>query len=230
MKFSGLQKLTLLDYPEKMACTVFTAGCNFRCPFCHNATLVNDINNEVVFEEYEILDFLNKRQGILEGVCITGGEPLLHDDLTEFIKKVKESGFKVKLDTNGSFPNKLKYLVNNNLIDYVAMDIKNSKEKYSKTIDVKNFDISSIEESINFLLQNNIEYEFRTTGVKEFHNLEDIENISLWIKGANKYFLQNFVDSGNLICDGLSAHEPETINKMRQIAQNNIQYVGVRGI
>ncbi|MEE1186328.1 MAG: anaerobic ribonucleoside-triphosphate reductase activating protein [Acutalibacteraceae bacterium] len=230
MKFSGLQKLTLLDYPEKMACTVFTAGCNFRCPFCHNATLVNDINNEVVFEENEILDFLNKRQGILEGVCITGGEPLLHDDLTEFIKKVKESGFKVKLDTNGSFPNKLKYLVNNNLIDYVAMDIKNSKEKYSKTIDVKNFDISSIEESINFLLQNKIEYEFRTTVVKEFHNLEDIENISLWIKGANKYFLQNFVDSGNLICDGLSAHEPETINKMRQIAQNNIQYVGVRGI
>lgn len=230
MQFSGFQKLTLLDYPEKVACTLFTAGCNFLCPFCHNASLVTNIDNTVIFEQDDILDFLKKRQGVLEGVCITGGEPLLHKDLPDFIKRVKELNFNVKLDTNGYLTDKLIDLVENKLIDYVAMDIKNSKEKYSSTINIENFDTNNIDKSINFLINSNIDYEFRTTVVKEFHSIEDIENISLWIKGAKKYFLQNFVDSGNLIKDGLNAHSPEIIYNMRDIASKNIQYVGIRGI
>lgn len=230
MKFSGLQKLTLLDYPEKVSCTLFTSGCNFRCPFCHNASLVTNINDSVFYDEEEIIDFLKKRKGLLEGVCITGGEPLLWDEIEKFIKRVKELEYSVKLDTNGSFPDKLITLVKNNLVDYVAMDIKNSKEKYQSTIGLKNFDIGNIEKSVDFLISENIDFEFRTTVVKEFHKEEDIESIAKWIKGAKKYFLQSFVDSGDLIEGGLSACNPETIGKMRDIAAKYIQNVGVRGI
>ncbi len=224
MIFGGFQKLTLLDFPGKVACTLFTKGCNFRCPFCHNAPLVNKLEESSSFSEEEVLSFLKKRQGILEGVCITGGEPLLHSDLKDFIKKVKDLGYSVKLDTNGSFPQKLKDLCEENLIDYVAMDIKNSFEKYPVTSGCDNVNIQDIEESIDFLLKGTIPYEFRTTVSKELHSIEDIESIAGKIAGCDKYFIQNFSDSGNIIGNNLSPTEPFEIEKMCQIGSKYTKY------
>ena len=149
----GFQKMTMLDFPGKVACTAFTAGCNFRCPFCHNASLVTKINNDEIYSQEEIFDYLNKRKGILDGVCITGGEPLLYDGIIDFIKKIRDIGLLVKLDTNGSFPEKLEFLIDNGLVDYVAMDIKNSKDKYAETIGLKEYDISNVEKSVSLLLE-----------------------------------------------------------------------------
>lgn len=230
MKFNGFQKLTLLDYPGKVACTLFTAGCNLRCPFCHNASLVTHIEKDSSYDEDEILDFLQKRQGILEGVCITGGEPLMQSTISDFIKKVKELGYSVKLDTNGTFPEKLIALVEGKLIDYVAMDIKNSKEKYAFTSGITDIQTGNIEKSIEFLLSGKVEYEFRTTIVSQFHTPQDIEKIAKWIKGANKYYLQNFVDSGDLISEGLCAVGLETMQNMRAIAAKSIPNAQIRGI
>ncbi|MBQ2889862.1 MAG: anaerobic ribonucleoside-triphosphate reductase activating protein [Clostridia bacterium] len=230
MKFNGFQKLTLLDYPGKVACTLFTAGCNLRCPFCHNASLVTHIDNVVSYDEDEILDFLRKRQGILEGVCITGGEPLMQSGVADFIKKVKELGFSVKLDTNGTFPEKLTMLAESKLIDYVAMDIKNCKEKYAVTSGITDLNIGNIEKSVEFLLSGKIPYEFRTTVVAEFHTPQDIGEIAKWIKGADKYYLQNFVDSGDLIEDGLCAVSPETMQNMRAVAAKFIPNAEIRGV
>lgn len=230
MKFNGFQKLTLLDYPGKVACTLFTAGCNLRCPFCHNASLVTHIDNVVSYDEGEILDFLQKRQGILEGVCITGGEPLMQSGVTDFIKKVKELGYSVKLDTNGTFPEKLTMLAESKLIDYVAMDIKNCKEKYALTSGITDLNIGNIEKSVEFLLSGKIGYEFRTTVVTEFHTPQDIGEIAKWIKGADKYYLQNFVDSGDLIADGLCAVSPEIMQNMRAIASEFIPNTQIRGV
>ncbi len=230
MKFNGFQKLTLLDYPGKVACTLFTAGCNLRCPFCHNASLVTHIDNVVSYDEDEILDFLRKRQGILGGVCITGGEPLMQSGVTDFIKKVKELGFSVKLDTNGTFPEKLTMLAESKLIDYVAMDIKNCKEKYAVTSGITDLNIGNIEKSVEFLLSGKIPYEFRTTVVAEFHTPQDIGKIAKWIKGADKYYLQNFVDSGDLIEDGLCAVSPETMQNMRAVAAKFIPNAEIRGV
>ncbi len=230
MQFSGFQKLTLLDYPQKTACTLFTAGCNFRCPFCHNAALVTHIDNSNFFTEEYVLDYLKKRKGILDGVCITGGEPLMHTELPEFIKKVKNLGYLVKLDTNGSYPDRLKALIDSGIIDYVAMDIKNTQEKYLITADCSEQDLRNVEKSIEILKQNKIDYEFRTTVVKEYHEIEDIKKIAEWIKGADKYFLQNFIDSGDIIKNNLSAHTPETLDLMRSYAQDVIPKVEKRGI
>ncbi len=230
MQFSGFQKLTLLDYPEKTACTLFTAGCNFRCPFCHNAALVTHIDNSNYFTEEYVLDYLKKRKGILDGVCITGGEPLMHKDLPEFIKKVKELGYLVKLDTNGSYPERLERLIDSGLIDYVAMDIKNSKEKYPLTAECSNDDLHNVEKSVEILKQGKIDYEFRTTVVKEYHEVDDIKKIAEWIKGAPKYFLQNFIDSGDIIKNNLSAHSRETLDLMRSAAQDIIPKIEIRGI
>ena len=152
MKICGFQKMTMLDYPGKVACTVFTGGCNFRCPFCHNALLVTEVDECVLWDENEIIEYLYKRKGIIDGVCITGGEPLMQKDIAGFLRKVKETGLPVKLDTNGSYPEKLRELVKEGLIDYVAMDIKNSKEKYPATVGLEKYDISKVEESVDFLL------------------------------------------------------------------------------
>ncbi len=229
MKISGFQKMTLLDYPGKVACTIFTAGCNFRCPFCHNASLVTHIDNESGYSEEEVLNYLEKRFGLLDGVCITGGEPLLQEGIADFLKKVKQIGYSVKLDTNGSFPERLQYLVSEGLVDYVAMDIKNSKDKYAETVGIKNFDITQILKSVDYLLQGNVDFEFRTTIVKEFHTTQDIVDASEWIKGAPRYFLQNFVDSGDLICEGLSAVNNQELYKMQQKAQENVVNTEIRG-
>ena len=230
MKFHGFQKMTLLDYPGKVACTVFTGGCNFRCPFCHNALLVTQLNEAEDYDEEEIIEYLKKRKGLLDGVAVTGGEPLLSDETVEFIRRVKGEGYAVKLDTNGSFPERLKYLVNEKLVDYVAMDIKNSKELYSKTAGISNLNLSAIEESVSFLLGGNVDYEFRTTVVNGLHTVESISAAARWIQGAKRYFLQNFVDSGNLIDDSMTGVSKEEMEKMRQAALQYVPNTQLRGI
>ena len=229
MKINGFRKMTLLDFPEKVACTVFTPSCNFRCPFCHNAALVTHINNSVQYSEDEIIDYLSKRKGLLDGVCITGGEPLLQADIAEFVGKIKALGYAVKLDTNGSFPERLKDLVSKGLIDYVAMDIKNSREKYPITTGCE-VNIADIEESVSFLMNSGVDYEFRTTVVKEYHTPEDFKAIGEWIKGAKRYYLQNFVDSGDLIKEGLSSHDVTELYKMQQIVDDFVVKSEIRGV
>lgn len=229
MKIHGFNKTTLLDYPEHLAATIFTGGCNFRCPFCHNASLVLDVNEGERHETEEVLSFLTKRRGLLDGICVTGGEPLLQKDIKGFLGNIKSMGYAVKLDTNGYSPEKLIEIVNEGLCDYVAMDIKNCKEKYSLTAGI-DIDISKIEKSVSFLMNCGIDYEFRTTVVKEYHTLSDIEKIATWISGAKGYFLQGFVDSGDLLCSGLSAHDKDTIYKMKEVCSWHIKNTGVRGI
>lgn len=229
MRISGFQKMTLLDFPGRVACTIFTFGCNLRCPFCHNASLVLGGALEEHTEE-EILSYLEKRKGLLDGVCITGGEPLLQGDIAEFIRKVKSLGYAVKLDTNGSSPEKLKELVLDGLVDYVAMDVKNCLSKYPLTVGIKNFDVTPIKESIEFLVSGKVDFEFRTTIAKELHTIEDIKILSKEISGAKKYFLQNFVDSGDLIGDNLSAWNKEVLEEMKKLAEQNIEKVEIRGI
>ena len=230
MKICGFQKMTMLDFPGKVACTVFTGGCNFRCPFCHNASLVTEIDEDNLWEEDEILGYLHKRKGIIDGVCITGGEPLMQKDIADFIHKVRETGMPVKLDTNGSYPDKLRALVEEGLVDYVAMDIKNSKEKYPVTVGLEKYDISKIEESVSFLLSGAVDYEFRTTVVKEFHTADDIRAIAEWISGADKYFLQGFVDSDNLIGSDLSAYTPQEMVEICTAAQEILPNTVLRGV
>ncbi len=209
MIIKGFQKLTLLDYPGKVACTVFTGGCNFRCPFCHNALLVTEMD-DIEYTEKEIFQHLERRKGVIEGVAVTGGEPLLQKDIERFLYELRCAGVSVKLDTNGSFPEKLKDILDLGLVDYVAMDIKNSKEKYALTIGLQSFDISTVEESIELLRNSEVDYEFRTTVTSDFHTVEDMRSIAQWLQGSPKYFLQNFVDSGMLIdstCKGVSKSE-----------------------
>ena len=230
MSIDGLQKMTLLDFPGKVACTVFTGGCNFRCPFCHNALLVTKLPEKPDYSEDEILSFLEKRTGLLDGVAITGGEPLLNPDIADFIRKIRSMGYAVKLDTNGSFPERLKAIVGEGLVDYVAMDIKNRKEKYAETIGLKNLDLSKIEESVEFLKSGAVDYEFRTTVVEQFHTVEDIRAAAEWISGAKRYFLQNFVDSGELICEEVSGVDKETMLKMKSAAADFVPQTEIRGI
>lgn len=230
MNITGLQKMTLLDYPEKIAATVFTCGCNFRCPFCHNASLVLNTGKAKNISEEDIFDFLEKRKGLLDGVCISGGEPLLQNEIGEFISKIKSFGFLVKLDTNGSFSSKLKELVGNGLIDYVAMDIKNSPAGYAKTTGTTDDVLSQINESVVFLLADNVEYEFRTTVVKDFHSKEDFVAIGKWIQGAKRYFLQNFVDSGDLIQPGLCGVEKTELAAFADIVHEYVPSVQIRGV
>ena len=212
MQLHGLSKLTLLDYPGHLACTVFTGACNFRCPYCHNAPLVLAPNSCPIITEEEFFDFLSSRKGKLDGVCITGGEPTLQTDLQEFITKIKERGFLVKLDTNGYQPELLKQLLDAKLLDMVAMDIKNCKERYAFTsgIPESSFDLTRIEKSITYLLQSGIPHEFRTTVVKELHSPEQMQAIGVWLSDiavktintdtfSSPYYLQNFKDSGNLV-------------------------------
>ena len=230
MVLHGLQKMTLLDFPGKVACTVFTGGCNFRCPFCHNARLVTDLSGSVDIDEEEIFRFLAGRRGLLDGVCVTGGEPLLTPDIVPFIAKVRDMGFAVKLDTNGAFPSRLKELVEAGLVDYVAMDIKNSFEKYPLTVGLARFDTAPVEESVRYLLRGHVDYEFRTTVVKELHTPADIEAITAVIEGAPRYFLQNFVDSGNLIREGLSPLSREELNVLLDVARRRVPAAELRGV
>ncbi|MBQ9133232.1 MAG: anaerobic ribonucleoside-triphosphate reductase activating protein [Clostridia bacterium] len=198
MHLEALQKLTLLDYPGRTAATLFTHGCNFRCPFCHNAGLVVR-PSETVVDENELFAYLDKRKKLLDGVCITGGEPLLQSDIADFIRRVRAHGYAVKLDTNGSFPEKLAALIDEGLVDYVAMDIKNSPEKYEETAGAKGI-LKNVQASVALLLKNTVDYEFRTTVTGSLHTAEDMRAIGAWITGAKRYFLQPFKDSGDLVC------------------------------
>ena len=229
MNIKGLQKTTLLDFPEKLACTVFTGGCNFRCPFCHNASLVLRAGEVENFSEEEFFSYLSKRSGMLDGVCITGGEPLLSPDIEDFIKKIRSFGLLVKLDTNGTFPEKLKSLLDQGLLDYVAMDIKNSKEKYAFTSGVKEFP-KEIEESINLIIAKAPDYEFRTTVVRELHTEEDILDIAKCIKNAKKYFLQAYVDSGDTIGQGFSAYSTTEMLEILENTRKILPVTALRGI
>ncbi len=207
MLICGLQKLSLLDYPEKLAATVFTGGCNFRCPFCHNALLVTHVSENPTISQDEFFAFLETRQGKLDGVCITGGEPLLQTDIADFIRKIRALGFSVKLDTNGAFPERLASLLDEGLLDYVAMDFKNSPEKYPLTVGISDFDISPVLESAALLMNSSVSHEFRTTLVKGLHTAEDVHAMGRALKGAKNYYLQSFVDSGCLI--GFPADRPQ---------------------
>lgn len=229
MLIKGFQKLTLLDFPEHTACTVFTSGCNMRCPFCHNALLVTEPGGDL-FDEDEIFDHLKKRRGILEGVAVTGGEPLLQKDIERFLYDIKDLGYKVKLDTNGSFPERLKDILSLGLADYVAVDIKNSKEKYAETVGIKSFDITPIEKTVELLLKGNVDYEFRTTVVKHFHTAQSITELCLWIEGAKRYFLQGFVNSGELIDDSCEGLGKAQMNELLICAKKIIPSASLRGI
>ena len=231
MIIKGLQKLTLLDFPGKIACTVFTYGCNFRCPFCHNASLVvSDRYADGEYTEEEIFDFLEKRRGRLQGVCVSGGEPTLMPDLEDFIRRIKDMGYAVKLDTNGYRPEVLKALVDKGLLDYVAMDIKSSREGYGKAIGLAEADVSRVERSLNILKEGSVPYELRTTVVRELHTAKELEDIGRWLAGEQRYFLQSFIDSGDVIGEGYSAYSPEQMRELLAIVKQWVPSAELRGI
>ena len=228
MKICGLQKLTALDYPGKVACTVFTPGCNFRCPFCHNAALVTEEPGEMDSEE--IFAFLERRRGVLDGVAVTGGEPLLQPSLVDFLRRIKDMGYAVKLDTNGSLPRRLAEVMEAGLVDYIAMDIKNSPEKYAATCGVEQVDMDAIALSVELIMASGIDYEFRTTAVAELHSDTDFEAMGQMIRGAKRWFIQNFVDSGGLIGSGLSAASRESMERWRELGSAFVENVEIRGL
>ena len=225
MLIGGLQRMTLLDYAGKVACIVFTYGCNFRCPYCHNAPLVTDA--PALVGEKELFDFLERRRGLLDGVVISGGEPTLHKDIIPFLGKIKALGYSVKLDTNGTAPDLLSEMISLGLCDYVAMDIKNSREKYPLSVGCE-VDVKAIEKSVSLLLEGRVDYEFRTTVTRELHSMEDIRAIGEWIRGAERYFLQTFVDSGSLVGEGMSAYSTEEMNLLADAVRDFVPVTSVR--
>ena len=229
MKIYGLQKTTLLDYPGHVAATLFTGGCNMRCPFCQNSGLVLHPEEETAMDASEVLSFLKKRQGILEGVCITGGEPTLQPDLEDFIRQVKALGYLVKLDTNGYRPRVLEQLLQEKLLDYVAMDIKASKENYGSATGCDTLELAKIEQSVELLKTAGIPYEFRTTVVKGIHRVEEFHAIGVWLQGAKAYFLQNYRDSEQVMCPGFAPFDKEELEQMKCIAQKYVEHVAMRG-
>lgn len=228
MKFSGIQKLSLLDFPTRTCCTLFTSGCDFRCPFCHNASLV--LGQDETVDEEEVFALLKKRKGVLDGIAVTGGEPLMHPELEPFLSKVRQMGFLIKLDTNGSYPGFLKRLVEGGLVDYVAMDIKNTPEKYPVTSGTPGIDTEKIKESIAFLLSDQVDYEFRTTVVRGLHEKEDFNGIGELIRGAKRYFLQTFVDSGDILGQQCEAFTPEEMAVFAETVRPYVCQVALRGV
>ena len=228
MRF-GLQKLTLLDYPGKVACTVFTAQCNLRCPFCHNADLVLAADDDLPMTSVEITEYLRSRAKVLDGVCITGGEPLLHNEIFDLLADIKSTGLEVKLDTNGTYPGRLKTAVGEGLVDMVAMDIKNSRAKYFVTCGVDGV-TDKVAESVEFLLSGKVGYEFRTTVTGLFHTPEDFLDIGTWIAGAERYYLQQFSDSGKLLApDSRMAVSDEVMDKCLENVRLFVPDAKIRG-
>ena len=230
MRILGFQKLTLLDYPGKVACTIFIGGCNFRCPFCHNADLVLNPNAQVAIPKEEIFTTLKKRQGVLEGVCVTGGEPTLVPELKYFLEKIKELGYAIKLDTNGYQPDVLIELVEAGLVDCVAMDIKNSPLKYAGTVGLSELDITKIQTSIDFLKKGIVDYEFRTTVVRELHTREDMQKIGRWLSGCKRYFIQGYQESGRVINPIFSSHDKEELEQLQNEVKKYLPNATIRGV
>lgn len=228
MKIYGLQKLTLLDFPDRTACTVFTGGCNLRCPFCHNASLVLSPSDEIPLEEF--FAFLNKRRGVLDGVCVSGGEPCIQTGLKDFLAQIKDFGFLVKLDTNGFFPHVLKMLVNSELVDYVAMDLKNDRASYARTVGIDGLDLSPIEESIDYLMSGVVDFEFRTTVTRDFHTKESLVRAAERIRGVRKYYLQKFEDSGELINESVRGYSDEAMKDLLLAVREVIPTAELRGV
>ena len=230
MEIHGLQKLTLLDYPGHTACTVFTARCNWRCPFCHNASLVLRPGEQPVLSEDEFFAFLRRRRGLLDGVAVTGGEPTLNRDLPGFLRKIKAEGFLVKLDTNGTHPDMLRSILSEGLADYVAMDIKAGRSNYSAVTGTLRPGMDAVSRSVEILRDCDTEHEFRTTVVRELHSDEDFADIADWLAGEKRYFLQEFKDSGDLVSDGCSACGPEDMNRFLSIVRETIPGAAIRGM
>ena len=229
MKIHGLQKMTLLDFPGKVACTVFLGGCDLRCPFCHNAELI-DGSAPAVMEEDGLLRFLETRKGLLDGVAFTGGEPLLRGDLAPLMRRIREMGFAVKLDTNGTHPEHLRALTDEGLIDYVAMDIKNSPERYALTAGLEDMDLAPVRESVKILLEGKTDYEFRTTAVAELHDEDSFRQIGPWIRGARRYFLQQFTDRDTVPFGGFHAPAPEDMRSWAEIMRPFVPDTKLRGV
>lgn len=230
MKICGYNKTTLLDYPGKVACTIFLGGCNFRCPFCQNSGLVISPDLQPEYSQEKLLAFLKKRKGILDGVCITGGEPTLANGLDDFLKEIKELGYEIKLDTNGSRPAVVKALAKQGLIDKVAMDIKACPDHYELLSGLKCPDMDSVQETVNFLMTGNLDYEFRTTVIKELHTAEDFRQIGQWLKGAKAYYLQAYRDSDSVLKPGFSSYSRKELEAFRDILLETIPLVEIRGI
>ncbi len=229
MKLHGIQKMTLLDFPGVVSCTIFLGGCDFRCPFCHNFELI-DGTAQPVMDDDELIEFLRSRKALLDGVAITGGEPCLHNDLPELIKKIRAEGYKVKLDTNGYHPEMLKRILDEHLVEYVAMDIKNSEEKYALTCGLESIDLDKIKESISLLMNGETDYEFRTTVIKEFHEDADFEKIGEMIRGAKRYFLQRFTDRDSVPYGNLSAPSFDKMRKYAEISRKYVPETELRGV
>ncbi len=230
VKVHGFNKLTLLDYPGRLACTIFLGHCNFRCPFCHNAGLVLEPENEPVIPIEEILGTLKKRKGILDGVCITGGEPTVHKKLPEFIQQIKKMDYSVKLDTNGTNPQMVQDMVKAGLVDYVAMDIKNAPDKYGETAGIAQVDLEAVNETVEFLKSGKVDYEFRTTVTRELHKKEDFLKIRKWLSGSRRYFLQAYKESEQVIHPVYSSYSREQLENFRQLLLEEISQVEIRGI
>lgn len=230
MRICGFNKTTLLDYPGKVASTIFLGGCNFRCPFCQNSVLVLEPGQQPDYSQEEILAFLKKRKGILDGVCISGGEPTLAQELEEFLYKIKELDYAVKLDTNGSRPETVKELAEKSLIDKVAMDIKACPDNYHTLTGISRPNMDKICETVEFLLHGNLDYEFRTTVVRELHTRKDFEEIGEWLEGAKEYYLQAYKDSEGVLKPGFGSYTLEELKEFQQILQQTISFVGIRGI
>jgi len=230
IKISGIQKLTLLDYPEHTACTLFVPGCNFRCPFCHNSELLAP--DTEFYDENDVFAFLKKRRGVLEGVCVTGGEPTVYTDLDRFLGDIKALGYSVKLDTNGYLPQKIKELIEKDLIDYIAMDIKNSPERYAETVGLyaEKFDIAPIRESIELIMTSGIDYEFRTTVVTELFDEKSIEEASIMIRGAKRYFLQSFVMRDTVPSKNLTSPQRIVLSRYLDLVKRHVPNAQIRGV
>lgn len=229
MVIQGLKKFSLLDYPGKMACTVFTAGCNFRCPYCYYKPLVMDTHENRNIPVEDVYAFLEKYQGILDGICLTGGEPLIQHGVEEFLAHVVGLGYTVRLETNGSFPDKLKRLVCEGLVSYVAMDIKNSPESYGKTVGIQGYDVEKVNNSVEFLLSDLVPYEFCTTVVLEFHRRSDFESIGRWIANAKRYYLQSFLNSEQVIQPGLHKYNDYIMEQALEIVRKEVPSAKLRG-
>lgn len=230
IQICGLNKTSLLDYPEHVAATIFTGGCNMRCPFCHNGDLVLHPGEGEIYPEDEVLAFLRKRQGILSGVCITGGEPTLWFDLPVFIGRIKELGYKVKLDTNGTNPDMLAQLIEDERIDYIAMDIKTSPKQYGKVCGNEHLDIEMINKSVAVIMEGKIPYEFRTTVVRQLHDREDFCRIAEWVGGAQAYYLQSYKDADQVLQKGYSAYNREELLEFVNILKKTVKKVELRGV